>query len=1128
MPRIFDNIDLPLLPALKASLEAATHADFCVGYFNLRGWKDLGPIVEDWDGGERRSCRILIGMQPPPEELLRSSLSISQTPIVDQQEVARLRRRMAEDFRRQLTFGAPTNHDEDALRQLVGQLRAGKVVVKLFLRHSLHAKLYLVHREDANNPTIGFLGSSNLTLSGLAKQGELNIDVLDHDACEKLQRWFDDRWRDPWCFDISLDLGDAIDESWARSDLVPPYHIYLKIAYHLSREAQAAVSEFQVPKDFGDQLFEFQTKAVQIAAHHLNKRHGVLIGDVVGLGKTLMATAVARIFQDDHGTETLILCPKNLVTMWQDYVHRYRLLAHVLSTSLATRELPNMRRYRVVIIDESHNFRNREGRTYRAIADYLERNESDCILLSATPYNKTYLDLSAQLGLFLPPDRGLGIRPEAAIRAIGETEFIRRHQCSPRSLAAFEKSDFADDWRDLMRLYMVRRTRGFIKDNYAFADPSDGRKYLLFADGRRSYFPDRLPRTVPFSVAPTDPKDQYARLFAPTVVNAVAGLNLPRYGLGNYLEAFVPRTNSESVICDALGRAGQRLIGYCITNIFKRLESGGPAFIQSLERHILRNFVYVHALENGLGLPIGTQDAALLEPANDDEDADNITPRLLDDSEEDGTSTTTGIPHHPRTEQEFRTLAAEVYGSYLTNQKHRFRWLRSGLFRDSLARDLLNDAMALVAILERAGEWDADLDEKLNALHDLITKKHPDNKILIFSQFADTVRYLTAQLKQRGIRALEGVTGDSDDPTAVAWRFSPESNDKRAIVSVEREIRVLLSTDVLSEGQNLQDAAIVVNFDLPWALVRLVQRAGRVDRIGQKAPEILCYSFLPAAGVEQVITLRARVFQRLRENALVVGSDEKYFEDQADVQNLADIYNEKAGIFDGDADTEVDMASLAYQIWKNATDNDPGLRRNVEALPDVVYSTRAHDPREGSPEGVLVYVRTPDDSDALAWIDREGRSVTQSQLRILEAAQCQPDTLAQPRHSLHHELVERGVKHILDEEKSVGGQLGRPSGARFKTYERLKRYIELNRGSLFVIKALEQAVDDIYRYPLRPLATDILNRQLRTGIGDDALAELVVQLREDERLCVVEDNPEEPDEPRIICSLGLFATEVEA
>ena len=128
-------------------------------------------------------------------------------------------------------------------------------------------------------------------------------------------------------------------ESWAREELIPPYHIYIKIAYHLSQEARAGLSEFRIPRDFGDKLFDYQTAAVKIAAHHLNKRNGVLIGDVVGLGKTLMAAALARIFEDDHGLETLILCPKNLVPMWEDYRDQYRLRARVLSISQAIGEL---------------------------------------------------------------------------------------------------------------------------------------------------------------------------------------------------------------------------------------------------------------------------------------------------------------------------------------------------------------------------------------------------------------------------------------------------------------------------------------------------------------------------------------------------------------------------------------------------------------------------------------------------------------------------------------------------------------------------------------------------------------------------------------------------------------------
>jgi len=1128
MPRIFDNIHDELLPALRGMLEVANRSDFSVGYFNLRGWKTIDDLVELWPGGGGNQCRLLVGMQRLPQDELRAALSVAAAghDELDNQSAQRLKKKLAEEFRNQLTLGVPSNADEAGLRRLVGQLRAGKVVVKLFLRHALHAKLYLLFRTDPVNPIVGYLGSSNLTLSGLSHQGELNIDVLDHDAAMKLATWFEDRWNDRWCVDITEELIQVIGESWAREEALAPYHIYVKMAYHLAQEARAGLSEFRIPPEFGNRLFDYQVAAVKIAAHHLNKRGGVLIGDVVGLGKTLMATALAKIFQDDHFTETLIICPKNLVKMWEDYVAEYRLLAKVLSVTRASRELPELRRYRVVLIDESQNLRNREGKRYRAIQEYIQENESKCILLSATPYNKTYLDLSSQLRLFVAEDRDLGIRPERLLRELGETEFIRRHQSPVRSLAAFEKSEHADDWRELMRLYMVRRTRSFIQDNYAATDPTNGRKFLTFEDGTRSYFPDRIPKTVKFRIDGKDPSDQYARLYAPDVVAAINGLNLPRYGLANYVAATPHKapTPAEAKQLQDLSRAGKRLMGFCRTNLFKRLESSGEAFGQSIERHILRNYIVLHAIEHALPLPLGTQDSGLLDAGNYDEDVDDesATAELFEDENGNGGATQPRVAL--RGVDDFKKRAADLYETYATQFKRRFKWLRPDLFVKSLATDLEADAVSLLEVRQRCGQWDPSKDAKLDALHKLLEKSHPREKVIVFTQFADTVRYLEAQLRARGVTRMAGVIGDDEDPTSYAWRFSPDSNKKRERVQPHEELRVLLATDVLSEGQNLQDGAIIVNFDLPWAIIRLVQRAGRVDRIGQKSEKIRCYSFLPADGVENLIRLRARVRQRLHENAEVVGTDEAFFEDERERQKLLDLYHENSGILDGEAETEVDLASYAYQIWKNAIDRDPDLQKSIPVLPPVVFSTRPHESTERKPHGALVYLRTAEGNDALAWVDKAGNNVTESQFEILKAAECTPDTRALPRQENHHDLVRKAVDLVASEEKSVGGQLGRPSGARFRTYERLKRYAEQVKGTLFQSPELAKAIEEIYRFPLRQSATDTLNRQLRAGISDDKLAELVMALRDDDRLCLVHEE-EQSAAPQIICSLGLAPAE---
>jgi len=696
------------------------------------------------------------------------------------------------------------------------------------------------------------------------------------------------------------------------------------------------------------------------------------------------------------------------------------------------------------------------------------------------------------------------------------------------------------------------------------------KKYLEFADGSRSYFPDRIPKTATFKLGENDP---YAQLYSAEVVDIISNLNLPRYALGSYQLTTISEkllTEKEKDLLDSLSRAGRNLIGFCRTNLFKRLESSGYAFIESIERHILRNYIYLYAIESGLDIPIGTQDVDLFSTALNDEDTDSSLSNNLDidyqneEQEEDLESLNNPSPLTPLPEVEgnkeaiYQEKARKVYEIYQTKYQKRFKWIRPNLFNQDLITHLRDDAHNLLKILKNSPEWTTKNDQKLLALHQLITKTHPQEKILIFSQFADTVDYLEEKLTELGLTNFACATGKSENPTILAQRFSPKSNNKN--FSPEKELRVLIATDVLSEGQNLQDCRIIVNYDLPWAIIRLIQRAGRVDRIGQNAEEILCYSFLPADGVEELINLRGRLINRLQENAEVVGTDEVFFEGGND-NVVLDLYHEKTGILDDVEDNEVDLISEALSIWESAKEKYPDIAKKIEQFPNVIYSTRHNPyftnirpptpnsgkrpptPNSGgeekvpklgdlgaeNPHGVLMYMRTSDGVDALAYVDENGNSVTQSQSRILRLARCELETEAIARHPNHFDLVDKGAKIIAQQQKKMagGGKLGSPNGARAKTYTRLNGYIDYIKNHTPLLAQGQQwdnlikAVEDIYNYPLKESAIARLNRQLRSGIKDEPLADMVVSLWEDSGLCVTHEDKQVKDS-QIICSLGLF------
>ena len=499
MPRIFDNIDQQLLPALRETLELSATSRLLRRLLqparleaDRRATSNAGRVATGiaagcWSGWQRF---------PRMNFELRSA-SLRHDEEIDNQTALRLKKRARRGVSRPAHVRHADQRGRSRLRRLASQIKARKSSSSSSCATRCTPSSICSIFQHPINPIVGYLGSSNLTLAGLVQAGRTERRCARPRRLREAGEVVRGSLERPLVHRHLRGAGRRSSRRAGRAkSSIPPYHIYVKMAYHLSQEARAGLSEFRIPRDFGDKLFDFQTAAVKIAAHHLNKRGGVLIGDVVGLGKTLMATALARSSRTTT-LETLIICPKNLVQCGRTIVDQYRLSRRVLSISRAISELPEP----APLSPRAHR---REPQPAQPRGQALPRHPGihpgKRQQVHPAFGHAVQQDLPRPVESASPVRRrkisDLGIRPEKLLRELGETEFIRRHQCPVRSLAAFEKSEYADDWRELMRLYLVRRTRSFIQDNYAETDPANGRKYLTFEDGTRSYFPTRMPKTV--------------------------------------------------------------------------------------------------------------------------------------------------------------------------------------------------------------------------------------------------------------------------------------------------------------------------------------------------------------------------------------------------------------------------------------------------------------------------------------------------------------------------------------------------------------------------------------------------------------------------------------------------------
>ena len=860
IPYVIDNIEHTLADVLNYLLttRAGADLDIATAYFSIRGFEHVRRTLPNV-----RTFRLLLGDKPQGGEDL--GLAPDSRAFL----------------RHELNAEPLTLETQRLVEELIAFLRRDDVQARLYVGNSqfgngrrefLHAKCYLLYGGVGNQqvlfdhlfPLVGIVGSSNFTGPGLAHNNELNLvhktildvteveddaaraEVINHAGTQvngritaenqhllksevgarailDLAAWFNRQWARST--DFKDELIEILESSKFGGREYTPYEIYMKALFEYLRD--------DLDGDLSDpatrsavELTEFQEDAVKKARRILARYDGVIVADSVGLGKTWIGKKLLEDYAYHRRQKALIICPASLRSMWEREMQAASIAATVISQerlgqgNLDLRALADMD---VILVDEAHNFRNRLTNRYRTLEMILAANgrrgrdggRKKLILLTATPINNNIFDLYNQINLFAGNDRAY-----FATAGIGDLYkyFLaaRRESVAEGSIRIF----------NLLEEVVVRRTRQFIRSAYPEAT----------IGGKRITWPERRLRTVRYDLEST------YEGFYQDIVSRIERLNLAHYNLEAYKATDAAKDDFE------LGRE-EALVGIFKSRFLKRLESSIDAFRISIRRALEFVKTFDEYIQDDIVLDAASFQSAMRLIENDDESDDGGMPTSRAAAIDDATAARAVLDGLPR-------LDAKRYN------------------RRRLHHALSEDIDNLTEIWYQVRNIGVREDDKVQELKHLLLSELRGQKVIIFTYYKDTARYLHSALTTSDTDGWLQAMGDPvirriDSDVAPADRgriveaFAPHASGRSEDMGSEHEIDILVATDVMSEGQNLQDCGVLVNYDLHWNPTRMVQRAGRIDRMGSAFDVLTIHNLFPERELESLLGLVERLTRKI-------------------------------------------------------------------------------------------------------------------------------------------------------------------------------------------------------------------------------------------------------------------------
>ncbi len=908
---------------IKDILPSSSKLSMLVGYFYFSGFNEIYKDVED------KEIRILIGLD------IEKNIMNKYREFSLIEDINHSRGEIKKNYLNSFTqFFNETDYfdnesKQNAFRLFVEKIKNGSLKIRKTL-HPNHAKLYLFENKDTHNqnghfPGTMITGSSNLTRSGLVDQHEINVLFRDENYNQG-KIIFDELWKD--AIEVinqnNLDdfYKDVMDKIWIDK-LPKPFLLYIRVLHeYFSLNAK---DEVTMPADITDNQYfnlKYQIDALHKALEIIKNHNGVIIADVVGLGKSIIASAIAYNLRK----KTIIIAPPHLIDQWNDYRYSFSFNAKVYSNGKIDKALleNDSDEEKLIIIDEAHKYRNEFTNDYGLLHQLCQGNK--VVLLSATPFNNRPQDIFSMIKFFQIPTKStiqtvdnLALQFITLIAEYKRIEKEQKNQKTPANNLTKKINILSEKIRDILSPIIIRRSRLDLETIEEYKN--DLKKQKI------SFSAVRDPEIQEYNLG--DLSDLYmSTLEKIQSTDKTEGLKCSRYKPANYLnnlEDFKKIMNKDFGDGDFLVMSQTNLADFMKKLLVRRFESSVYAFRSSLD-NMIKSFENIKEWYNRLGkVPIYKKGKL--------PDIDSLLEDECDDI-------------HVDLEELFF-------------EDHLRKFIENGLIlidKKDLTPVFIVDLESDITLLNQIkSDWSCvQSDPKVEHFKVIIKnllKENPQRKIIIFSEFSDTANYLYDCIKS-DFRVFKYSSGDATNRNKQIIR---ENFDASYKLEKRNDYDVLVATDAISEGYNLHRAGIIFNYDIPYNPTRVIQRVGRINRIDKKIfDELFIYNYFPTnigekeTRTKQISTLKLAVIQA------VLGEDTRILTSDEDLKSFYTAQYQK----ENQKNEQVSWDAYYQDFYNKLKLNHPELIDNAVNLP---YRSRIRRENDKKDKGVIVFGKKGED-----------------------------------------------------------------------------------------------------------------------------------------------------------------------